>query len=139
MKTSIAVLIVGAVAVAGQSSAAQAIHHKCQGEFKGQATACIKAPRDGATVKAGKDVKVTLTGVDVGDAHYYLFLDTNVPPEGQAIPEGPGIAHLANGAKEHSFSAVATGTHRLIVVLGDGGRALIARQRTDTAYFSVGQ
>ena len=48
MKRSIAILI--AMGVMVESVAAQAIHHKCQGEFKGQPTACIKAPRDGATV-----------------------------------------------------------------------------------------
>lgn len=135
MKRSIAILI--AMGVMVESVAAQAIHHKCQGEFKGQPTACIKAPRDGATVKTGASVKVSLTGVDVGDAHYHLFLDTNVPPEGQAIPEGPGIARLGKGVKEHSFAAVSSGTHRLIVVLGDGGHVPIARQKADTAYFTV--
>lgn len=135
------IVTVGAIAVAlvvaGQVRAeAQAIHKKCQGEFKGQAVACIKTPRDGGTTKSS-EVEVSLTSAEMGAAHYHLFLDTNVPAEGQAIPEGPGIAHLQTGAKQHTFSAVPSGLHRLIVVLGDAGHVAIARQRSDTAYFTV--
>jgi len=136
MKTMTAMLVGGVLAVMGNSVAAQAIHHKCKGDFGGQATACIKAPRDGATVE-GADLKVTLMAADMGAAHYHLFLDTDVPAEGQAIPEAPGITHLAAGAKEARLGGLAAGNHRLIVVLGDGGHVAIARQKSDTAYFTV--
>ncbi len=136
MKRFTAILIAGVLAGVGQVAAAQAIHHKCKGDFGGQATACIKAPRDGATVD-GASIKVTLTATDMGAAHYHLFLDTDVPAEGQAIPEAPGITHLAAGAKEFRLASVPAGNHRLIVALGDGGHGAIARQKTDTAYFTV--
>ena len=136
MKTNTAMLIAGVLTVVGQSVAAQAIHHKCKGDFGGQAAACIKAPRDGATVD-GASIKVTLTAAEMGGAHYHLFLDTDVPAEGQAIPEAPGITHLAAGAKEFRLASVPAGNHRLIVVLGDGGHVAVARAKSDTAYFTV--
>jgi uncharacterized protein DUF4399 len=134
MKTIVAVLIGAACGVAQLS--AQAIHVKCKAEMKGQPVACITTPRDGSTI-TGPDVKVQLAADGKGEAHYHLFLDIDVPAAGAAIPEGPGITHLANGAKDFKFAAMPSGMHRLIVVLGDNGHVPVARQKSDTAYFTV--
>ena len=136
MKTPISVLVVSVLGFVGPSLSAQAIHHKCKAEIRGESVACITTPRDGATIK-GPAVRVVLAAVGMGAAHYHLFLDTNVPPAGQAIPEGPGITHLASGEKAHQFAEMAPGLHRLIVVLGDNGHVAVARQKSDTAYFTV--
>ena len=134
MKT--ALMVVAGLLGAAASAGAQAIHHKCKAEVRGESVACITTPRDGATIK-GPAVRVVLAAVGMGAAHYHLFLDTNVPPAGQAIPEGPGITHLPSGEKAHQFAELAPGLHRLIVVLGDNGHVAVARQKSDTAYFTV--
>jgi hypothetical protein len=136
MKTLAAVMITGLLGVVGQSAAAQAIHHKCKAEIKGQPVACIMSPRDGSTIK-GPDVKVQLAADGKGDAQYHLFLDSDVPPAGAAISEGPGVTRLAAGAKEFRFPALTLGLHRLIVVLTDNGHVAVPRSKGDTAYFTV--
>jgi hypothetical protein len=146
MKTALGVLVASMVGLAGRPVAAQAIHVPCKAAIRGQAVACITTPRDGGTV-AGPTVRVTLkaSGIAIasvargqaGAAHYHLFLDVDVPPAGEAIPQGPGVTHLGDGQKEFRLENVGAGLHRLIVVLGDNAHVTVARHQSDTTYFTV--
>ena len=146
MKTPIGLVVASVLVVAGQSLAAQAIQVPCKAVIRGEPTACIMTPREGGTV-AGPAVRVVLgaAGIPIaavasakaGAAHYHLFLDVDVPAGSDAIPQGPGITHLGDGKKVCHLEDVAPGMHRLIVVLGDNAHVPVARQKSDTAYFTV--
>lgn len=146
MKTPIGLVVASVLGVAGQSVAAQAIQVTCKAEVRSEPTACIMTPRDGGTV-TGPAVRVVLAakGIPIapvesakdGAAHYHLFLDVDVPAGSAAIPQGPGITHLGDGKKHCQLDNVAPGMHRLIVVLGDNSHVPVARQKADTAYFTV--
>lgn len=124
---------------------AQALHRKCKAEVRGQATACIMEPREGATLKGA--VKVALSADEItiaavgqakaGGAHYHLFLDVDPLTGADAIPQGPGVTHLGDGQKNYQLENLTPGMHRLIVVLGDNSHIPVARQRSDTTYFTV--
>lgn len=144
---NVRLLMATALAVAGVSGqlTAQAIHRKCKSEVRGQATACIMEPREGATLSSAVRValgadEVTIAPVSAakaGAAHYHLFLDVDALAGGAAIPQGPGVTHLGNGQKTFQLENLTPGMHRLIVVLGDNSHIPIARQRCDTTYFTV--
>ncbi len=146
MKTAMGVLVMCVMGVAGRPGSTQAIHVPCKAEIRGQAIACIMAPREGGTVE-GPTVRVMLKAAGIaiaavtraqnGAAHYHLFLDVDLPPAGDVIPQGPGITHLGEGQKEFRLENVSQGLHRLIVVLGDNGHVPVARQQSDTTYFTV--
>jgi hypothetical protein len=145
MKRSMIVLF--AVAGLPQLVAGQAIRKKCQAEVSHQPTACIMSPAEGSTLKKA-NVKVVLAsagGVNIapvaaakaGGAHYHIFLDVDPSPDGEPIPQGPGITHMGNGAKEFMIENVAPGSHRIIVILGDNSHVPVRGQKADTTYFQV--
>ena len=138
------VTAVAAIGLVGHLEA-QALHRKCKAEVRGQATACIMEPREGATLKGGVKValsadEVTITAVaqaKAGGAHYHLFLDVDALTGTEAIPQGPGVTHLGDGQKTYQLDNLTPGMHRLIVVLGDNSHVPVARQRSDTTYFTI--
>jgi hypothetical protein len=141
----IALILVG-VAVLTTPAAAQAARKKCSAEFRNQATACIMAPAEGATLKT-PSVKVSLASSSVqiapvasgkaGAAHFHVFLDVDGPTAGEPIPQGPGITHLGDGKKEMRLENVTPGSHRIIVVLGDNAHVPVKGHKADTTYFTI--
>ena len=65
--------------------------------------------------------------------HYHVFIDRDPPPPGTPIPKEPGIVHTADS--HVTIPGLATGTHRVIVVLGDGAHHRLgdALLQTDVA------
>jgi hypothetical protein len=150
MKTTLAV-VCGFVAAGllGVASGvrAQSVHRSCKAVFEKQATACIMAPREGSTIQ-GPSVKVVLDAKNItiapvqaakaGAAHYHLLLDANLPSDSTPIPvDLPGVVHLGQGQKQHTFDNLTPGGHRLIVVLGDNTHRPLRRAKADTIHFTV--
>lgn len=144
---ALGVLLVGVLGIVGQPAAAQrSIRVPCKAAIRGQPKVCINYPREGVTI-TGSNLRVVLQadGIDIapvseakaGGAHYHLFLDVDVPSMSEAIPQGPGVTHLGGGEKEYVLGNLSPGLHRLIAVLGDNSHVPVARQQSDTAYFSV--
>lgn len=108
----------------------------------------IHAPTEGETLP-GPAVRVTLGALNVdiapvaeqrpGAAHYHLFLDVDVTPLDEPVPQGVGgVVHLGGGQSEFHFDSLAAGPHRLIAVLGDNTHVPLARAHADTVNFIVG-
>ena len=146
-QAGVGVLLAGILGAVGQPAAAQRpVRKPCKAAVRAQAVACIDIPREGITL-AGPNVRVVLkaAGIEIaavaqgkaGAAHFHVFLDVDLPPTGDAIPQGAGITHLGSGQKELILENLAPGVHRLIVVLGDNGHIPVPRQQSDTTYFSV--
>ena len=114
------------------------------------ATVQIVSPEEGATI-VGDSVPVVLTasGVEIvpadgeptpGRAHHHLFLDTDVSPAGEPIPDEtdvPGLKHLGTGVSNWTFKDVEPGRHRLIAVLALGDHVPLDPWVTDTVHFTV--
>jgi hypothetical protein len=105
----------------------------------------IAEPRDGDTVTTA-DVRVVLEaqGIEIvpatekrpGTGHHHLFLDTDVTPLGEKIPQGvTGIIHLGRGQSDFTFTDVAPGSHRLIAVVADADHVPIQPPVVDTMHF----
>jgi len=146
MKTLISGLLCCIAVIQVRPAAAQAITRPCKSQMN-QATACIRAPRDGATLTRS-NVEVTLRSASVsiaavakakqGGAHFHLFLDVDASLTGDPIPaSAPGVTHLGGGQKEFVLEGVPNGRHRLIVVLADNAHVPVPRQKSDTVYFVV--
>lgn len=100
---------------------------------------------DGDTV-AGNVVAldVVAEGIDVappdGDTsettgHFHVFVDRDPVPVGEAIPAEDGIVHAADTPIE--VFGLATGQHRLVVVLGDGTHTRIHDDAVAELAFTV--
>jgi len=107
----------------------------------------ITEPVDGAVLEAGP-VLVRLeahgfTVVPAGDTtpnsgHHHLFLDRDVSPAGEPIPQEPGhIIHLGTGVSEYTFEAVEPGEHRLIAVVGNAVHVPVDPPLVDTIRITV--
>jgi hypothetical protein len=105
----------------------------------------IVEPRDGDTVRSA-DVRVVLEaqGVEIapatdtrpGTGHHHLFLDTDVTPLGEKIPQGvTGIIHLGRGQGDFTFTDVPAGNHRLIAVVADSAHVPLQPPVVDTIHF----
>ena len=115
----------------------------------------ILSPPD-SEVFTGRSVPVVLQaeGVDVGTAHYELFLDRDLTPmdsvaSAPAPPPPPApaaagarggvVAHLTRGRSWHTFEGVLPGSHRLIAVLADPKHVPLKPLAADTVVFVVRQ
>lgn len=99
----------------------------------------ITSPVDGAVIK-GNVVKldvdtrgVTLVKAD-GDTsgktgHLHVFIDRDPPAAGAVIPKEAGIVHSA--INPVVLSGLHVGTHRLVVVYGDGAHARIGSAKDE--------
>ncbi len=107
----------------------------------------IVQPHNGDTVTTG-DVRVVLEAQGVaivpatekrpGTGHHHLFLDTDLTPLNEKIPQGvSGIIHLGRGQSEFTFSDVPAGGHRLIAVVADGDHVPLQPPLVDTVRFVV--
>ncbi len=107
----------------------------------------IAQPRNGDSV-ATAEVHVVLQaqGIEIvpatekrpGTGHHHLFLDTDVTPPGEKIPQGvTGIIHLGRGQSDFTFTDVAPGDHRLIAVVADGDHIPLRPPVVDTIHFVV--
>lgn len=107
----------------------------------------IVEPADGAVLEAGP-VLVRMeahgfTVVPAGDTtpnsgHLHLFLDRDVSPAGEPIPQEEGhIIHLGTGVSEYTFEAVEPGEHRLIAVVGDAVHVPVDPPLADTVRITV--
>jgi uncharacterized protein (DUF736 family) len=88
----------------------------------------IKTPADGATVKgnvvtldlAASGIKIVKADGDTSGktGHFHVFVDKEPVAAGQAIPKEAGIIHSTDDPL--TVSGLKVGSHRLVVVLGDG-------------------
>lgn len=112
---------------------------------KPAATVQIVQPRDGDTVRTA-DVTVLLEaqGIEIvpatekrsGTGHHHLFLDTDVTPLAEKIPQGvTGIIHLGRGQSDFTFTDVSSGEHRLITVVADADHVPLSPPVMDTIRF----
>lgn len=110
-------------------------------------TVTIVEPADGAEVE-GPDVRVVLSaaGVEItpateereGTAHHHLFVDTDVTPLADTIPQGvTGILHLGQGQSEFTLEGLEPGSHRVIAVLANWGHVPLDPPAMDTVSFTV--
>lgn len=131
MATGFAVVAVTLLAVAscgGDDSSQSATTTAAAG-----GSIAITSPADGAVIK-GNVVKlnvdtsgVTLVKAD-GDTsgktgHLHVFIDRDPPAAGAVIPKETGIVHSADNPVV--LSGLHVGTHRIVVVYGDGTHARI--------------
>lgn len=95
---------------------------------------------DSLTVRFGANGEIAITpatGTQVaGEAHFHLFVDADVTPDGEVIPKGEGIYHLGDGADSVRV-AVAPGAHRLIAVLASGDHVPVSGATRDTIVIEV--
>ena len=110
-----------------------------------EARVTIAQPRDGDTLTTA-EVRVVLEaqGIEIvpatekrpGTGHHHLFLDTDVTPLGEKIPQGvTGIIHLGRAQSDFTFTDVAPGSHRLIAVVADADHVPIQPPVVDTIHF----
>ena len=100
----------------------------------------IASPAEGASVK-GNVVTLDLEGTGVriaaadGDrsgatGHYHLFVDREPPAPGTVIPREPGVVHTTDDPVV--VPGLAVGTHRFVVVYGDGTHARLGTAQAGT-------
>ena len=99
----------------------------------------IKSPADGASVKGNVvTLDLTTTGFKVvkadGDTsgktgHFHVFVDKDPVAAGATIPKEPGIIHSTDDPL--SVSGLHVGSHRLVVVLGDGTHTRIGKAQDE--------
>lgn len=107
----------------------------------------IVQPADGDTLTTAEvHVVLEAQGVEIvpatekrpGTGHHHLFLDGDVTPLDETIPQGvTGIIHLGRGQSDFTFTDVAAGEHRLIAVVADGDHVPLKPPVVDTVRFVV--
>jgi len=105
----------------------------------------IVQPRSGDTLTTAEvHVVLEAQGVEIapatekrpGTGHHHLFLDSEVTPLSDKIPQGvTGIIHLGRGQSDFTFTDVAPGAHRLIAVVADGDHVPLKPPVVDTVRF----
>ena len=109
-------------------------------EARREPTLAVASPMEGTSVR-GNVVNLDLEGTGVrivrpdGDrsgatGHYHVFIDREPPAPGTVIPREPGIVHTADDPVV--LPGLAVGTHRLIVVYGDGTHARLGTAQAGT-------
>lgn len=95
---------------------------------------------DSLTVRFGANGEVAITpatGTKVdGEAHFHLFVDAEVTPDDEVVPNGEGIYHLGDGADSVRI-AIGPGAHRLIALLAWGDHVPVAGASRDTIVIEV--
>ncbi len=94
---------------------------------------------DSLTVRFGAfgATVVPATGTRVeGEVHHHLFVNADVTPEGEPVPNGEGIYHLGDGADTVRV-ALAPGRHRLIAVLAWGDHVPVEGASRDTIFVDL--
>lgn len=71
--------------------------------------------------------------------HLHLFINRDLTPPGEPIPQGEGIVHLGKAQTEHALLGLAPGDYTVIAVIGDWAHVRIADAVTDTVRFTVGE
>jgi hypothetical protein len=99
------------------------------------------------SIVPGPDVTIELTAEHVtlapagtqepNTGHLHLFINHDLSPEGEPIPQGEGIVHLGKAQTEYTFEGVEPGDYTVIAVLGDWAHVRIPGSVTDTVRFSV--
>jgi hypothetical protein len=123
-----------AVALVGCGSAART----ATGALAPPVRLTIASPAEGAAIKGNVvPLDVRLTGVTIvkanGDTsgktgHFHVFIDRDPPPAGTVIPKEAGIVHTTEDPI--TLTGLSTGSHRLVVVLGDGAHRRIGDAQT---------
>ncbi|MCG8469381.1 MAG: DUF4399 domain-containing protein [Gemmatimonadetes bacterium] len=110
-------------------------------------TVRIVSPEEGATV--GPDVTVVLEteGIEIvsitppvpGTGHHHLYVDVDLTPLDQMIPQGdPQIIHKGDGSSEHTIEGLAPGPHRIIALVANPAHIPLDPPAADTVNFTVG-
>ncbi len=111
---------------------------------QGPITLQIVSPAQGANVSNTFTLTVQATGIQIADwservpgaAHFHAFLDTHPVPEGTVIPSGTGIFHFFTDSVE--LPRVATGQHKITVVLADNSHVRLQGAPTAVLSLTVG-
>jgi len=109
-------------------------------------TVTIVSPAQGSSI-TGPSVAVQLSSTvqlkPAGDltpatGHHHIFLDADLTLEGVPVPSVPGsIVHMGDASSTYAFDDVASGEHRLIVVIADGVHVPLHPWVVDTVTFVV--
>jgi hypothetical protein len=108
--------------------------------------ATIDAPADGWMGSLPLTFNLTASGTTIaavadqrsGGAHFHLFVNTDLSPDGEPIPAGqPNVIHLGGGQTSYTFDSLPAGNYRVILVLGDNAHVPLPGQKTDTVNFMV--
>jgi len=62
-------------------------------------------------------------------AHYHVFIDRDPTAAGQGIPKEAGIIHTADNPV--TLAGMTTGSHRIVVVLGDGNHTRLGTSQVE--------
>lgn len=106
----------------------------------------VVSPVAGASIK-GNTVALQLDAAGIaivkadGDTsgrtgHFHVFVDRDPVPQGEFIPKEPGIIHSA--ANPVLLTGLATGNHRIVVVLGDGAHHRLGAAQAETSVTVTG-
>ena len=95
----------------------------------------IVSPAEGAQIDGNVvELRASAEGIEIsqpdGDisgatGHFHVFIDQDPVASGETISEGPGIVHFSEPSVK--IPGLATGRHRLTLVLGDGSETRIGR------------
>jgi hypothetical protein len=109
-------------------------------------SAVIVAPVVGASLSVA-DVTIELAAEHLtlapagtqepNTGHLHLFINHDLTPEGEPIPQGEGIVHLGKAQTEHALEGLEPGDYTVIAVLGDWAHVRIPGAITDTVRFTV--
>ena len=109
-------------------------------------TVRITQPEEGSTV--GPDVLVVMEtdGIEivsitppvVGTGHHHLYLDVDLTPLSDMIPQNdPQIIHMGDGSTEYTLEGLEAGEHRLIAVVANPAHIPLDPPVVDTLHFTV--
>lgn len=100
----------------------------------------IASPASGSVVKGNvvsldveaKDIEIVKADGDTSGrtGHFHVFINRDPVPDGAAIPREAGIVHTTDDPI--SLTGLPVGTHRLVVVYGNGAHARIGTAQAET-------
>lgn len=123
----------------------------CSKTAKTSATApkvalAITSPATGSEAKGNVvSLDVTVSGIEIvkadGDTsgktgHFHVFIDREPLAAGVVIPKEKGIVHSA--VSPIVITGLSAGTHRFIVVIGNGGHSRIGESNAETSVTVLG-
>ncbi len=81
---------------------------------------------------------VSITPPVVGTGHHHLYVDADLTPLNEMIPQGDAnIIHMGDGSAEYMLEGLSAGEHRLIAVVANPAHIPLDPPVVDTLHFTV--